>query len=70
MPQTQWIEWTRTALAPREREELLAALTSEQKAQLRELHIDSEGRAQQLPDRDGAQAGKRPFEWTPSTGGH
>jgi hypothetical protein len=27
--QAPWIEWTRTALQPREREELLAALTAE-----------------------------------------
>ena len=33
-PQTPWIEWTRTALPPREREELTAALTTEQRAHL------------------------------------
>ena len=32
----QWIEWTRTGLQPQEREELLAALTSEQKVHLLE----------------------------------
>ena len=36
MRETQRIEWTRTRLQPQEREELLAALTSEQKAQLLE----------------------------------
>ncbi len=33
---SQWIDWARTRLQPREREELLAALTPEQKAQLLE----------------------------------
>jgi hypothetical protein len=32
MRETQWIEWTRTRLQPREREELLTALGPEQKA--------------------------------------
>ena len=32
----QWIEWTRTRLRPQERQELWAALTSEQKAHLHE----------------------------------
>ena len=32
----QWLEWTRTNLQPQERQELWAALTSEQKAQLLE----------------------------------
>jgi len=36
MRATQSIEWTRTRLQPQEREELLAALTSEQNAQLLE----------------------------------
>jgi hypothetical protein len=36
MRETQRIEWTRTRLQPREREELLTALTSEQKAHLLE----------------------------------
>jgi hypothetical protein len=34
--ETQWIEWTRTRLQPHERQELLTALTSEQKAHLLE----------------------------------
>ena len=34
MRETQWIEWTRTRLQPREREELLTALGPEQKAHL------------------------------------
>ena len=33
---TQWIEWTRTVLGPREREDLSSALTREQSAHLRE----------------------------------
>ena len=33
---TQWIEWTRTRLRPQERDDLLTALTSEQKAHLLE----------------------------------
>jgi hypothetical protein len=36
MRETQWIEWTRTRLQPQERQELLTALTSEQKAHLLE----------------------------------
>ena len=36
MRETQQIEWTRTRLQPREREELVTALTSRQKAQLLE----------------------------------
>jgi hypothetical protein len=36
MRETQWIEWTGTRLQPRERQDLLAALTSEQKAHLLE----------------------------------
>ena len=36
MREDQWIEWTRTALRPDEREGLLAALTSEQNAHLHE----------------------------------
>jgi hypothetical protein len=36
MRENQWIKWTRTRLEPREREELLTALTSQQKAHLRE----------------------------------
>jgi hypothetical protein len=32
----RWIEWTGTGLQPREREDLLATLTSEQKVQLRD----------------------------------
>jgi hypothetical protein len=36
MDESRWIEWTRTNLHPREREDLLAALTMEQKAQLLE----------------------------------
>jgi hypothetical protein len=36
MRETQWIEWTRTRLQPQEREELLTASTSEQKAHLLE----------------------------------
>jgi len=36
MRETQWIEWTRTRLPPQEREELLMALTSQQKAHLLE----------------------------------
>jgi hypothetical protein len=36
MRETQWIEWTRTRLQPQEREDLLTALTSEQKAHLLE----------------------------------
>jgi hypothetical protein len=36
MREDQRVEWTRTKLQPLEREELLAALTSEQKAQLLE----------------------------------
>jgi len=36
MRRTRWIDWTRTTLRPREREDLLAALTSEQKAHLSE----------------------------------
>jgi hypothetical protein len=36
MRETQRIEWTRTRLQPQEREELLTALTSEQKAYLLE----------------------------------
>ena len=32
----QWIEWTRTALEPHEREDLLSALTSQQEAHLLE----------------------------------
>jgi hypothetical protein len=36
MRESQWIKWTRTRLQPQEREELLAALTSEQKAHLLE----------------------------------
>lgn len=34
MRETHWIEWTRTRLQPQERENLLTALTSEQKAHL------------------------------------
>jgi hypothetical protein len=34
MREIHWVEWTRTMLQPREREELLAALTSEQHAHL------------------------------------
>jgi hypothetical protein len=37
MDETQWIEWTRTRLPPQEREDLLTALTSEQKAHLLKL---------------------------------
>ena len=33
---TEWIDWTRTRLQPQEREDLLAALTPEQKANLLE----------------------------------
>jgi hypothetical protein len=40
MRATQWIEWTRTRLEPRERDELLSALTSEQKAHLIEHDYD------------------------------
>jgi hypothetical protein len=36
MPGTERIDWTRTKLQPHEREELLTALTSEQKEQLLE----------------------------------
>jgi hypothetical protein len=36
MREAQSIEWTRTRLQPREHEELMAALTSEQKAHLLE----------------------------------
>lgn len=36
MFESQWVEWTRTTLPPRQREELLAAATSEQKAHLLE----------------------------------
>ena len=36
MRESQWIEWTRTRLPPQEREELLTALTSQQKAHLLE----------------------------------
>jgi hypothetical protein len=36
MRETQWIEWTRTRLQPRERGDLLTALGSEQKAHLLE----------------------------------
>ncbi len=36
MREAQSIEWTRTRLQPQERQELLTALTSEQKAQLLE----------------------------------
>jgi hypothetical protein len=36
MPETQWIDWTRTRLQPQERADLLTALTSEQKAHLLE----------------------------------
>jgi hypothetical protein len=36
MRETQWIEWTRTRLPPQERERLLTALTSQQKAHLLE----------------------------------
>jgi hypothetical protein len=36
MRESQWIEWTRTRLQPQEREDLLTALTSEQKAHLLE----------------------------------
>ena len=36
MRETQWIEWTRTTLQSHEREDLLAALTWEQKAHLHE----------------------------------
>jgi len=36
MREAQWIEWTRTALSPRECADLLAAATSEQKAHLLE----------------------------------
>jgi len=92
MRESQWIEWTRTRLQPQERQELLTALTSEQKVHLHEhdyvwgegvgvlwkpvdgalrrarfthgthfrtqhgeFYIDSEGRAHELSDRDGAQ---------------
>ena len=34
MRESQWIEWTRTSLQHREREELLAALTPQQKPHL------------------------------------
>jgi hypothetical protein len=36
MRETQWIEWTRTRLRLQEREDLVKALTSEQKAHLLE----------------------------------
>lgn len=36
MRETQWMEWTRTRLRPQEREDLLTALTAEQKAHLLE----------------------------------
>ena len=36
MHETQWIEWIRTRLQPQEREDLLTALTSEQKEHLLE----------------------------------
>jgi hypothetical protein len=36
MRESQWIEWTRTRLQPQERQELLTALTSQQKAHLLE----------------------------------
>jgi hypothetical protein len=36
MREAQWIKWTRTRLQPREREDLLTALTSQQKAWLLE----------------------------------
>jgi hypothetical protein len=36
MRETQWIEWTRTRLLPLERQQLLTALTSEQKDHLLE----------------------------------
>jgi hypothetical protein len=36
MRETQWIEWTRTRLLPPERQQLLMALTSEQKDHLLE----------------------------------
>jgi hypothetical protein len=36
MRESRWIEWTRTTLQPQEREDLLAALKSEQKAHLHE----------------------------------
>jgi hypothetical protein len=36
MRRTEWIDWTRTKLHPQEREDLLTALTPEQKQQLLE----------------------------------
>jgi hypothetical protein len=36
MRESQWIEWTRTSLRPGEREELLAALSAQQKPHLLE----------------------------------
>lgn len=36
MRETQWLEWTRTRLEPREREDLSTALTSDQNARLLE----------------------------------
>jgi hypothetical protein len=36
MRESQWIDWTRTRPQPQEREDLLSALTSEQKAHLLE----------------------------------
>jgi hypothetical protein len=36
MPESHWSEWTRTLVQPREREELWAGLTSEQRADLLE----------------------------------
>ena len=49
--QTPSIHWLRTTLAPLEREALLRALKSEQKAHLAEHdYIDSEGSARELSD--------------------
>jgi hypothetical protein len=55
MRETQWIEWTGTELQPREREDLLAALTSEQKAHLLEhdyVWVEGVGVLWNAPDGD------------------
>lgn len=54
MRENRWIEWTGTRLEPREREELLAALTPEQKAQLLDHdHVWVEGIGVLWNDPDG-----------------
>ncbi|MEJ2336932.1 MAG: hypothetical protein P8Y26_15065 [Gemmatimonadales bacterium] len=55
MRETQWIEWTRTRLQPQERQELLTALTSEQKAHLLEhdyVWVEGVGVLWNPPDSD------------------